>query len=38
MTWTPNASEEWDRLIAAGVDAIITDDPAALLSRLGRTV
>ena len=27
---------DWDRLVAAGVDAIITDDPAALLERLGR--
>ena len=28
--------EDWDRLVAAQVDAIITDDPAALLERLGR--
>jgi glycerophosphoryl diester phosphodiesterase len=32
--WTANTPAEWDRLIAAGVDAIITDDPAALLSYL----
>lgn len=37
MTWTPNATEDWDRLIAARVDAIITDDPRALLARLGRS-
>jgi len=37
MTWTPNTPEDCDRLIAAGVDAIITDDPSALLARLGRT-
>jgi glycerophosphoryl diester phosphodiesterase len=34
MTWTPNTPQAWDRLIAAGVDAIITDDPAALLAHL----
>ena len=34
VPWTPNAPEEWDSLIAAGVDAIITDDPAALLAVL----
>jgi glycerophosphoryl diester phosphodiesterase len=34
--WTPDTPEDWDRLVAAGVDAIITDDPAALLERLGR--
>ena len=31
VPWTPDTPEDWDRLIAAGVDAIITDDPAALL-------
>jgi glycerophosphoryl diester phosphodiesterase len=36
LPWTPDTSEEWDRLIQAGVDGIITDDPAALLERLGR--
>ena len=25
---------DWDRLIAAGVDAIITDDPASLIAHL----
>jgi len=34
IPWTPNSPAEWDRLIAAGVDAIITDDPAALLAHL----
>jgi glycerophosphoryl diester phosphodiesterase len=28
--WTANKPEEWDRLISAGVDGIITDDPAEL--------
>ena len=36
VPWTADTPEDWDRLIAAGVDAIITDDPAALLERLGR--
>jgi glycerophosphoryl diester phosphodiesterase len=36
LPWTPDTPEDWDRLIAAGVDGIITDDPAALLARLGR--
>jgi glycerophosphoryl diester phosphodiesterase len=34
IPWTPNQPEEWDRLMAAGVDAIITDDPAALIAHL----
>ena len=34
VAWTANTPEEWDRLAAAGVDAIITDDPAALLDFL----
>ena len=38
LTWTPNTPEEWDRLMEAGVDGIITDDPALLLAHLGRTV
>jgi glycerophosphoryl diester phosphodiesterase len=36
VPWTADTAEDWDRLIAAQVDAIITDDPAALLERLGR--
>jgi glycerophosphoryl diester phosphodiesterase len=34
IPWTPDKPEDWDRLIAAGVDGIITDDPAALISHL----
>jgi glycerophosphoryl diester phosphodiesterase len=34
VSWTPNTPAEWDRQIAAGVDAIITDDPAALIAHL----
>jgi glycerophosphoryl diester phosphodiesterase len=32
--WTANAPNDWDNLIAARVDAIITDDPAALMAHL----
>lgn len=31
IPWTANAQEEWRRLVDMGVDAIITDDPKALL-------
>lgn len=34
IPWTPNSPEEWKRLMEAGVDAIITDDPAALIAFL----
>lgn len=34
IPWTANTVEEWKRLIAAGVDGIITDDPARLISYL----
>src|SRR6185312_6972666 len=34
IPWTPDNPEDWDRLIAAGVDGIITDDPAALIEHL----
>jgi glycerophosphoryl diester phosphodiesterase len=34
IPWTANSPGEWDRLIGAGVDAIITDDPAALIDYL----
>jgi glycerophosphoryl diester phosphodiesterase len=34
VPWTPNTVELWDKLIAAKVDAIITDDPAALIAHL----
>src|SRR5262249_53978015 len=36
IPWTTNHPLEWKRLIAAGVDGLITDDPAALLQYLGR--
>lgn len=36
IPWTANTVEDWARLIAAGVDGIITDDPAALLAYLLR--
>ena len=34
VVWTANMPQEWDALIAAGVDAIISDDPAALIAHL----
>jgi glycerophosphoryl diester phosphodiesterase len=34
LPWTANKSEDWVRLVAAGVDGIITDDPAALIAWL----
>lgn len=34
VPWTPDAPEAWDALVAAGVDAIITDDPAGLIAHL----
>jgi glycerophosphoryl diester phosphodiesterase len=37
VPWTPNTQEQWDRLIQAGVDAIITDDPGALIAHLNKT-
>jgi glycerophosphoryl diester phosphodiesterase len=36
VPWTANTPEDWDRLIAARVDAIISDDPAALIAHLKR--
>lgn len=38
IPWTANEPEEWDKLIAAGVDAIITDDPRELIRHLERRV
>lgn len=32
IPWTANKPADWTRLIAAGVDGIITDDPAALIA------
>ncbi len=34
VPWTANAPELWDKLIEAGVDAIITDDPKGLIEHL----
>ncbi|HLY19048.1 MAG TPA: glycerophosphodiester phosphodiesterase family protein [Bryobacteraceae bacterium] len=34
ITWTANHPRQWKRLIAAQVDAIITDDPGALIEYL----
>jgi glycerophosphoryl diester phosphodiesterase len=34
VPWTANTPAEWEPLVAAGVDAIITDDPAALIAYL----
>jgi glycerophosphoryl diester phosphodiesterase len=34
VPWTADAPADWDRLIEAKVDAIITDDPAALIAYL----
>jgi glycerophosphoryl diester phosphodiesterase len=34
IPWTSNEPAEWDSLIAAGVDAIISDNPAALIAHL----
>lgn len=34
VPWTADKPADWDRLIAAGVDAIITDDPAELIAHL----
>jgi glycerophosphoryl diester phosphodiesterase len=31
IPWTANTAKDWEFLIAAGVDGIITDDPAALI-------
>jgi glycerophosphoryl diester phosphodiesterase len=34
IPWTANTVEDWKRLIEAGVDGIITDDPAGLIGYL----
>ena len=34
VPWTANTRAEWDALVAARVDAIISDDPAALIAYL----
>jgi glycerophosphoryl diester phosphodiesterase len=32
--WTVNRERDWRRMLRAGVDGIITDDPAALIAFL----
>jgi glycerophosphoryl diester phosphodiesterase len=34
VPWTANTPADWDELVAARVDAIISDDPAALIAYL----
>lgn len=34
IPWTPNSPGGWDKMIAAKVDSIITDDPATLIAYL----
>jgi hypothetical protein len=34
LPWTADTPEQWDKLIDAKVDAIISDDPAALIAYL----
>jgi glycerophosphoryl diester phosphodiesterase len=34
VPWTANQPGDWQKLIDAGVDAIITDDPASLIEYL----
>lgn len=34
VPWTANETEQWQKLADSGVDAIITDDPAALIAWL----
>jgi len=36
IPWTANSKRQWTRLVKLGVDGIITDDPKALLTYLGR--
>jgi len=36
IVWTANRPADWKSLIEMGVDAIVTDDPAALIQWLGR--
>jgi glycerophosphoryl diester phosphodiesterase len=36
VPWTANTKADWDKLIAAKVDAIISDDPAELIAYLKR--
>lgn len=34
VPWTPNSEADWENMVAARVDAIITDDPASLIAFL----
>jgi glycerophosphoryl diester phosphodiesterase len=34
VPWTVNSPRDWDAMISANVDGIITDDPAALIAHL----
>jgi len=34
VPWTANRPADWRRLVRAGVDGIITDDPAGLIAFL----
>jgi len=34
IPWTANTPKDWDALLAAGVDGMISDDPAALIAYL----
>ncbi|MEO8595632.1 MAG: glycerophosphodiester phosphodiesterase [Candidatus Solibacter sp.] len=34
LPWTVNTPDQWKKLVTAGVDGIITDDPAALIAWL----
>ena len=34
IPWTADKTKDWDALIDAGVDAIISDDPAGLIAYL----
>jgi glycerophosphoryl diester phosphodiesterase len=38
IPWTVNGVEDWQRLIEAGVDGIITDDPAGLIGYLQKPI
>jgi glycerophosphoryl diester phosphodiesterase len=37
VPWTADTPADWDKLVAAKVDAIITDDPAELIGHLKRS-
>jgi glycerophosphoryl diester phosphodiesterase len=37
VAWTPNTPDDWQRMLDCGVDAIISDDPAELISFLSRS-